>query len=81
MPANAIDGYYGTLYVHSFRQFYRDCDVCGTVDFIFGNAGVLCQGCNLIAKKPMPTQTTSSPCSPVTRGRDLAVVVAIEDVE
>ncbi|KAL0908443.1 hypothetical protein M5K25_022938 [Dendrobium thyrsiflorum] len=52
-----IDGYQDTLYVHSFRQFYRECNVSGTVDFIFGNAAVVFQGCNLIAKKPMPTQT------------------------
>lgn len=52
-----IDGYQDTLYVHSFRQFYRECDIFGTVDFIFGNAAVIFQGCNLVAKKPMPMQT------------------------
>ncbi|WOL19814.1 hypothetical protein Cni_G28616 [Canna indica] len=52
-----IDGYQDTLYVHSFRQFYRECDVYGTVDFIFGNAAVVLQACNLVAKKPLPGQS------------------------
>ncbi|KAJ3695754.1 hypothetical protein LUZ60_001131 [Juncus effusus] len=52
-----IDGYQDTLYVHSFRQFYRECDIHGTVDFIFGNAAVVLQGCNIIAKNPNPGQS------------------------
>ncbi|XP_008795768.2 pectinesterase-like [Phoenix dactylifera] len=48
--------YQDTLYVHSLRQFYRDCDVYGTVDFIFGNAAVVLQSCNLYARKPDPNQ-------------------------
>ncbi|TVU21181.1 hypothetical protein EJB05_30805, partial [Eragrostis curvula] len=49
-------GYQDTLYVHSLRQFFRDCDVYGTIDFIFGNAAVVLQGCNLYARKPLPNQ-------------------------
>ncbi|KAF3629991.1 Pectinesterase [Capsicum annuum] len=49
--------YQDTLYVHSFRQFYRECDVYGTVDFTFGNAAVVLQKCNLYARKPNPRQT------------------------
>ncbi|ONK55278.1 uncharacterized protein A4U43_UnF5620 [Asparagus officinalis] len=52
----SITGYQDTLYVHSQRQFYRECDVYGTVDFIFGNAAVVLQNCSLWARKPMPKQ-------------------------
>ncbi|CAK9146563.1 unnamed protein product [Ilex paraguariensis] len=51
-----IIGYQDTLYVHSQRQFFRECDVYGTVDFIFGNAAVVFQNCSLYARKPMATQ-------------------------
>lgn len=50
-------GYQDTLYVHSLRQFFRDCDVYGTIDFVFGNAAVVLQGCNLYARKPLPNQS------------------------
>ncbi|KAJ1283519.1 hypothetical protein BS78_03G134300 [Paspalum vaginatum] len=50
-------GYQDTLYAHSLRQFFRDCDVYGTIDFVFGNAAVVLQGCNLYARKPLPNQS------------------------
>jgi pectinesterase len=52
----SIIGYQDTLYVHSLRQFYRECDVFGTVDFIFGNAAVVLQECNIYARQGMPNQ-------------------------
>ncbi|MCD7453744.1 hypothetical protein HAX54_021976 [Datura stramonium] len=51
-----FEGYQDTLYAHSLRQFYRECDIYGTVDFIFGNAAAIFQNCNLFARKPMPDQ-------------------------
>eukprot|EP00253_Pinus_taeda_P015900 PITA_15900 len=50
-----IRGYQDTLFAVSQRQFYRDCDIYGTVDFIFGNAAAVFQSCNIIAHKPMPS--------------------------
>ncbi|GAA0159623.1 esterase [Lithospermum erythrorhizon] len=52
----SFEGYQDTLYVHSLRQFYRECDIYGTVDFIFGNAASLLQNCNIYPRLPLPGQ-------------------------
>lgn len=44
--------YQDTLYVHSNRQFYINCLVAGTVDFIFGNAAAVLQDCDIHARRP-----------------------------
>ncbi|XP_065618191.1 pectinesterase 2 [Quercus suber] len=54
----SLEGYQDTLYVHSQRQFYRECDIYGTVDFIFGNAAVVLQNCNIYARYP-PNKTNT----------------------
>ncbi|CAI9096045.1 OLC1v1032110C1 [Oldenlandia corymbosa var. corymbosa] len=52
----SFKGYQDTLYVYSKRQFYRECDVYGTVDFIFGDAVVVFQSCNINLRQPMSNQ-------------------------
>lgn len=51
-----FEGYQDTLYVHSQRQFYRECYIYGTVDFIFGNAAVVLQNCMIYGRRPMARQ-------------------------
>ncbi|KAJ6418811.1 hypothetical protein OIU84_002064 [Salix udensis] len=57
-----IMGYQDTLYVHSNRQFFRECNIYGTVDFIFGNAAVVLQNCSIYARKPMASQKEHHHC-------------------
>ncbi|PIM98666.1 Pectinesterase [Handroanthus impetiginosus] len=48
--------YQDTLYVHSLRQFYTNCFIAGTIDFIFGNAAVVLQNCDIRPRRPNPNQ-------------------------
>ncbi|XLS89594.1 hypothetical protein HN51_065602 [Arachis hypogaea] len=44
------------LYVQANRQFYRNCEITGTVDFIFGTSPAVIQRSKLIVRMPLPTQ-------------------------
>ncbi|XP_027338373.1 pectinesterase [Abrus precatorius] len=48
----SIAGSQDTLYAHALRQFYTECDIHGTIDFIFGNAAAVFQRCSLILRRP-----------------------------
>ncbi|XP_006282354.2 probable pectinesterase 56 [Capsella rubella] len=52
-----IVGYQDTLYAHSKRQFYRDCYITGTVDFICGQASAVFQYCRIEVRKPIAKQS------------------------
>ncbi|KAM7471913.1 hypothetical protein LguiA_010096 [Lonicera macranthoides] len=52
----SFEAFQDTLYAHSNRQFYRECDITGTIDFIFGNAAVVFQSCNIMPRQPLSNQ-------------------------
>nr|GMC75931.1 pectinesterase/pectinesterase inhibitor U1 [Ipomoea batatas] len=51
-----VIAYQDSLYVHSNRQFFVNCYVAGTIDFIFGNSAVVLQDCDIHARRPGPKQ-------------------------
>lgn len=55
----SFDAYQDTLYAHTNRQFYRECDITGTVDFVFGNAAAVFQSCSLMPRQPLTGQSNT----------------------
>lgn len=52
----SFEGYQDTLYAHTKRQFYKNCTILGTVDFIFGNAAAVFQTCTILVRAPLSGQ-------------------------
>lgn len=53
-----IYGYQDSLCANLNRQFYKECMISGTVDFIFGYASAIFQNCQILVKKGASVQNT-----------------------
>ncbi|CAA3029949.1 probable pectinesterase pectinesterase inhibitor 46 [Olea europaea subsp. europaea] len=51
-----IDGYQDSLNPQSMRQFFRECFIYGTVDFIFGLSATVIQHSHIFIRRPLPGQ-------------------------
>ncbi|KAF2293743.1 hypothetical protein GH714_004439 [Hevea brasiliensis] len=51
-----MDGYQNTLFYQAKRQFYRNCVISGTVDFIFGYGAAVIQNSLVIVRRPRSNQ-------------------------
>ncbi|RHN76624.1 putative pectinesterase [Medicago truncatula] len=61
----SIQGFQDTLWAVSGRQFYKNCEIYGTVDFIYGNAAAVFQDCMVYARyRQFVTFTAQSRESP-----------------
>ncbi|KAL1807455.1 hypothetical protein ACET3Z_024445 [Daucus carota] len=58
-------GYQDTLFVDKGLQFYRDSEIYGNTDFIFGNAAAVFQNCHIFVLNP----TTNHACVITAQGR------------
>lgn len=57
----SIEGFQDTLWAVSGRQFYKQCNISGTVDFVYGDAAAVFQDCFLYARyRPYVTFTAQS---------------------
>lgn len=51
-----FDGHQDTLYAHAGEQLYRECEIIGTIDFIFGSSSAVFQKCAIQLRNPLPKQ-------------------------
>ncbi|KAH7855198.1 hypothetical protein Vadar_022294 [Vaccinium darrowii] len=90
-----FEGYQDTIVAHKGQQFYKECDIYGTVDFICGGATAIFQNCNLrLRRSPRRTITIAAsfretPNSPagfvfhncrVTAEPDLSQVIGTHEI-
>ncbi|XP_025883457.2 probable pectinesterase/pectinesterase inhibitor 12 [Solanum lycopersicum] len=51
-----FDSFQDTVYTHNGKQFYRECVILGTIDFICGDATAVFQSCLIEIRKPLKGQ-------------------------
>jgi pectinesterase len=51
-----IYGFQDSLCANKGLQFYKDCKISGSLDFIFGYAAAVFQDCNILVRKGLPNR-------------------------
>ncbi|KAK7379098.1 hypothetical protein VNO80_04551 [Phaseolus coccineus] len=75
-----ILGYQDTLYVQTNRQFYRNCVISGTIDFIFGTSPTVIQHSVIIARKPLDNQFNTVTADG-TSAKNMDTGIVLQDCE
>ncbi|KAK7397016.1 hypothetical protein VNO78_18182 [Psophocarpus tetragonolobus] len=73
-----ILGYQDTLYVQTNRQFYRNCVISGTIDFIFGTSATVIQHSVIIVRKPLDNQLNTVTADGTSQ-KNMATGIVIQD--
>ncbi|KAJ1425606.1 Pectinesterase, catalytic [Sesbania bispinosa] len=76
----AFHAYQDTLYVHANRQFYRNCEISGTIDFIFGASATLIQNSKIIVRKPGDSQFNTVTADG-TKQKNMATGIVLQNCE
>ncbi|XP_014492404.1 pectinesterase-like [Vigna radiata var. radiata] len=76
----AFHGYQDTLYVHANRQFYRNCEISGTIDFIFGASATVIQNSRIIARLPLSNQFNTVTADG-TKMKNMATGIVLQNCE
>ena len=75
-----IFGYQDTLYAQTNRQFYRNCEISGTIDFVFGMSTTLIQNSKIIVRRPLDNQLNTVTADG-TLQRNMATGIVIQNCE
>ncbi|PNX58094.1 pectinesterase, partial [Trifolium pratense] len=76
-----ILGYQDTLYTQTNRQFYRNCVISGTVDFIFGTSPTLIQHSVIIVRKPNNNQFNTITADGSADSKSINTGIVIQDCQ
>jgi pectinesterase len=76
-----ILGYQDTLYTQTNRQFYRNCVISGTIDFIFGSSPTLIQHSVIIVRKPLDNQFNTITADGSENSKNLNTGIVIQDCQ
>ncbi|VVB11035.1 unnamed protein product [Arabis nemorensis] len=71
----SIEGFQDTLYVYANRQFFKECHIYGTVDFICGDAAIVFQDCQILAQRPPGGVNTITVQSRVSKNHTGGIVI------